>query len=1163
MAEWYSKANDVFLEAAKIESPAERRLFLDRQCGNDAALRAQVESLLAASEKQGGFLNEPAIQRFSGSPRTVDYEPIAERPGTVIGPYKLLQQIGEGGMGVVYMADQQAPIRRRVALKIIKPGMDTQQVIARFEAERQTLALMDHPNIARVLDAGATDSGRPYFVMELVRGIPITDYCDQNNLSVQERLELFVEVCHAVQHAHQKGIIHRDIKPSNVLVTLHDGRPVPKVIDFGVAKATNQQLTDKTLFTNFAQMVGTPLYMSPEQAEMSGLDVDTRSDIYSLGVLLYELLTGTTPFDKQRIREAAYDEIRRIIREEEPPRPSKRISTLGETRSAMAAHRQVDPNRLGQLVRGDLDWIVMKSLEKDRTHRYETANGLAMDINRHLTNEPVIARPPSTAYRMQKAFLRNKLVFSAGVAVAAALLVGISTSVWQAARATRAKLEAVAASQAADAARQKEVRSREQAEADRERATASERLARRAAYSSDTNLAQQALAVSNLGRAQALLNRQRPQPGQQDLRDWEWRYLWSQARADDHQVFWNGANRIAHIAFSADGRMFAFADNAGLNAMDLSSRRMVLKQAGVSRFAFAHHAPLLAFGQYLAAINAVLVLWDTVNEREIQRLALPGRAVQIAFLPNDARLLTVSERRSRSASERASDDLRCIVSAWDVSSAKLLWQRPIGSPDFDGDVGHTFAVSPDGMAAAAAIPGGRFEVLDTESGSEQFSVKATPERVTALAFSPDGKAVLSGAGFTDSVIQIWDAANGTPLGSLEGHRSWVGDLVFAPDGSCLVSASGDQIIRVWDWSTRKLSGLLRGHLDEVDGVTFSPDGRRLASHCKDGSIYLWDVAHTSRHLGYQTLPSRLQDTEQRGDPSAAFTPDSQSILGVERGGGVVLWDAHTLKETRRLWDNSTNQPRSVVSADASRLVQPDADGRLHVWDVRSGLESANFIAGTGTLGLRFTDNGKFLITSQLKLPDLVVEVWESDTWQRKGSIITKPDGLRGGLRTLRRLRTPLGNSLALAQESVLGFFDVTKLDKAPRQIAYSGGFFDLAVSPDGRIAAGAFEAGDVRLWDMSTLQPMDTLKGFLLGAHSVAFSPDGKRLAAGSNGQEAVELWDAETRHEVLTLSGEGSVFTFLKFSPDGQFLLAINGDGVAHLWSAPSWAEIEAAEAK
>ena len=362
----------------------------------------EFESLLSAYDQAGDFLEVPPF----GSGVGFDIPHVAEGPGTVIGRYKLLEKIGEGGMAVVYMAEQQEPIRRKVALKIIKLGMDTRQVIARFEAERQALALMDHPSIAKVLDAGATETGRPYFVMELVTGVSITEYCDKNSLSTKDRLALFLQVCQAVQHAHQKGIIHRDIKPSNVMVTLHDGKPVPKVIDFGIAKATNQKLTEKTLFTRYAHLIGTPAYMSPEQAELSDLDIDTRSDIYSLGVLLYELLTGTTPFSEEELRKAGYIEMQRVIREQEPVKPSTKLSTLGDTLTDIAKCRNCTPDLLRRAIRGDLDWIVMKSLEKDRVRRYETASGLAEDIRRHLEHEPVLARGPSTTYRLRK-FLRR------------------------------------------------------------------------------------------------------------------------------------------------------------------------------------------------------------------------------------------------------------------------------------------------------------------------------------------------------------------------------------------------------------------------------------------------------------------------------------------------------------------------------------------------------------------------------------------------------------------------------------------------------------------------------------------------------------------------------------------------------------------------------------
>src|SRR5262245_13936377 len=363
---------EIFLAALKQPTGGERAAFLDQACGSDANLRGQIEALLAEHEQLGSYLEAPVAV----GQRTLDEAPATERPGAVIGPYKLLQQIGEGGMGTVYMAEQTQPVQRKVALKVIKPGMDSRQDIARFEAERQALAMMDHVNIARVFDGGATENGRPYFVMELVHGVPITRYCDDNHLTPRARLELFVPVCQAIQHAHQKGIIHRDIKPSNVMITLYDGKPVPKVIDFGVSKSTEQNLTERTLFTQYGTVDGTLEYMSPEQAEMSALGVDTRSDIYSLGVLLYELLTGSTPLTHKRMKHAAYAEILRLSKEEEPPRPSTRLSDSGEALASISANRQTEPAKLTKLVKGELDWIVMKTLEKDRNRRYETAKDL-------------------------------------------------------------------------------------------------------------------------------------------------------------------------------------------------------------------------------------------------------------------------------------------------------------------------------------------------------------------------------------------------------------------------------------------------------------------------------------------------------------------------------------------------------------------------------------------------------------------------------------------------------------------------------------------------------------------------------------------------------------------------------------------------------------------
>jgi serine/threonine protein kinase len=439
-----------FLVAIEAPDPAARAAILDRECGGDDELRRRVEALLQAHDGPGSSLDQPADPGATGDVvpgRWVDPQalpPLSEGPGSRVGPYKLLQLLSEGGMGAVFLAEQERPVRRMVALKVIKAGMDSARVVARFEQERQALALMDHPHIAKVLDAGTTAFGRPYFVMELVKGIPLTRFCDQEHLTPRERLELFVPVCQAVQHAHQKGIIHRDLKPSNVLVALYDGRPVPKVIDFGVAKATGQRLTERTLFTEVGQVVGTLEYMAPEQAELNNLDIDTRADIYALGVILYELLTGAVPFSRKELEKVGLAEMLRIIKEVEPPKPSTRLSGSG-TLPSLAAARHTEPKRLTALVRGELDWIVMKALEKDRGRRYETANGFAADIERYLAGEAVLAHPPSMRYRLAKFLRRNKGPALAAAALAATLLVSSVVLAWQTREARRSEQAAIEA----------------------------------------------------------------------------------------------------------------------------------------------------------------------------------------------------------------------------------------------------------------------------------------------------------------------------------------------------------------------------------------------------------------------------------------------------------------------------------------------------------------------------------------------------------------------------------------------------------------------------------------------------------------------------------------------------------------------------------------------
>ncbi|MGC3958519.1 MAG: serine/threonine-protein kinase [Verrucomicrobiota bacterium] len=473
-----TKEQSLFLAALEIPDSRERMKFLDQACDGDAPLREQIASLLAAHARSDRLFS-PSVSDYVThtldsltTTALAELEPASlEKIGSRVGRYRILQPLGEGGCGLVYLAEQEEPVRRQVALKIIKLGMDTRSVIARFEAERQALALMDHPNIAKVLDAGATENGRPYFVMELVRGVRITAYCEENRLNPRQRLNLFIQVCHAIQHAHQKGVVHRDIKPSNILVTVNNNVPMPKVIDFGIAKATEGKLTDAPAFTVMGQFIGTPAYMSPEQADMQGLDVDTRSDIYSLGVLLYELLTGRTPFDHQELVRSGYDEMRRMLREQDPQRPSTRLTLLSPADLTLTATRRcIEPVKLIKTIKGDLDWIVMKALEKDRGRRYETANGLAMDIQRHLDLEPVMARPPSQLYRLRKLVYRNKVVFASGAIVILTLIIGLAISTWLFLREREALRVQGRLRQEAELARANEMLLRQKAEA-RERVT--------------------------------------------------------------------------------------------------------------------------------------------------------------------------------------------------------------------------------------------------------------------------------------------------------------------------------------------------------------------------------------------------------------------------------------------------------------------------------------------------------------------------------------------------------------------------------------------------------------------------------------------------------------------------------------------------------------------
>ncbi|MCF7975205.1 MAG: serine/threonine protein kinase [Phycisphaerae bacterium] len=1087
----------IFHQALQKGTEQERSAYLDSVCGDDTGLRAAIEGLLKAHDKAGGFLDSPVFETSV----TLNNSPLSEGPGTIIGPYRLLERIGEGGMAVVYMAEQEKPIRRKVALKIIKVGMDTKQVIARFEAERQALALMEHPNIAKVLDAGATEGGRPYFVMELVRGSSITAYCDENKLCTKDRLSVFIQVCNAVQHAHQKGIIHRDIKPSNIMVTQRDGTPIPKVIDFGIAKATNQRLTEKTLFTRFAQIIGTPQYMSPEQAEFGELDIDTRSDIYSLGILLYELLTGTTPLDAGKLLKAGYLAMQRIICEEAPVKPSTKLSKLidlgDDTLADIAKQRGSTPELLAKTVRGDLDWIVMKALAKERTCRYETASELAMDLEHHLHNEPILARPPSRLYRFGKLVRRNRAVFAAVGAVAAVLMLGVIVIAQQVIH----------------------LKTRE--------------LVMRHAYASDISLAQQTLAMNDSGRARRLLDAHRPEPGEIDLRGWEWRYMWPEHESDALGELYRYPPSAYSVAYSPDGSVLAVGGSVQefIDVWDVAGGKRIknLQSEQGSLAAFSPNGDLLA-----TDAGSEIRLWRTDSWEPAMsplRLGKGSIALVLKFSPDGSHLACM--HYSESVHE---------VTVWETGQWSV--SRPIDGVRFKSFCG-TLDFSPNSEALVIGDNNHRLQVVDLASRNIDVNIpEAHSEGLSAVAWSPDGSLIASGSAYSGGSIRLWDAASGRRLGELPGHTSWICELVFSKDGLLLYSAGGDQTIRIWNVEQRLLVATLRGSSHEVYGLALSPDGNTLASACKDGVVAFWPALPASE----EETP-RLIELDTPSWP--AFAPDGR-VLAAPSAGTVRLFDLVTFEETAQIDALGTDVWLVAYSPDGSLLVSGSLSGKVRVWSCtgRKLLEELDGHTGP-IIGLYFRSDGKRLLSVDQAGNAIW---WEASTWEHVKSFTLK---LTGWVAV-----SPNGRLLAMGAPGELRWFNAQTgalLETTPgpadtmAQVTFSG---------DGSRLAGVSQYGTVAMWDPSSFQTIKDFQGHMQGAHGVAFSADGRTLATGGGtNRDAVKLWNVATQRELMTLSGEGSEFRIVIFSPDGRWLAARSSEGKFHLWHAPTWAEIEAAE--
>jgi serine/threonine protein kinase/WD40 repeat protein len=1100
----------VFNTARKIESPEARSSYLDQICNDNVALRARVQALLEVHERDASFLKSAPE---AGGDEQSDTS-IKEGAGSIIGPYKLLEQIGEGGFGVVFMAEQQRPVRRKVALKVLKPGMDTRRVVARFEAERQALALMEHQNIARVLDAGETGNGRPYFVMELVRGISVTTFCDDNHLLIPDRLHLFLSVCQAVQHAHQKGIIHRDLKPSNILVTLHDGTPVPKVIDFGIAKAMGQQLTDKTLFTGFNQMIGTPSYMSPEQAEMSGLDVDTRSDIYALGILLYELLTGEPPCGQERVRTAALDEIRRIIREEEPVRPSTRITALGKLASTVSANRRSDPQRLSQLYQGELDWIVMKALEKDRNRRYETASALAADVQRYLNKEPVSACPPSTWYRVRKVVQRHRSAVVAVSFIVLSLVAGIIAATWGLIRATKAETAAL-----------KEASEKEKALKEREGALAaaqlSERDAREQLFLSLLNQARAGRFSRQMGQRLDSLEviaraaQIRPDPR---LRD---EALAALAHPDlkpgpRWRALPTGFNQLH---FDSDYRLYVRAGDAGIISVRTvaEDRQVQCIRTAPTRTRQVHLSP---DGRYVARLESgdKLRVWRVADGVEV--LQEPLAHVTGRAFSRDSRYLLLGQW-----GEVVRFDLTTgrEVNRWKLPDLASVWM---------------LAYHPDNRRVAVCYVDSKIvSIYDTEKGELVAELPVGPSRNCVASWHPDGTILAVG---TSRFIQLWDVEARNKRATLEGHVQQVESLSFHPDGTLLASRSWDGVLRLLDVATGR--ALLQMPL--LVDPQFSRDGRWLGvlQHGEDAQMLEAITAPEYRTLG-----------DGEGDYiEGDLSPDNR-LLAINRGGaGIYVWDLTSGREVavlsgglplfhpdgrELLISNAEGLHRRTIAFDrdlhlgpphviplpaAPTRVARSQDGRTlamvseargFAWCVDLDTDSVRIqrLEHRDAGYVALSPDGNWLATSGWHTDE--VKLWNA----RTGALVHEWPVHRASVTF-----TPDSRVLVLGLGHEFRFHDVTTKElvlRISRDVAMHPGY--VAFAPTAGLMALEMAPGIVHLKEIATGRTVARLED----PHGdrtawLGLASDAGRLAVVSNYARAVHVWDLRAiRGRLKTMS--------------------------------------------
>jgi WD40 repeat protein len=930
--------------------------------------------------------------------------------------------------------------------------------------------------------------------MELVRGQRITDYCDQQRLGAQERLELFVQLCGAIQHAHQKGIIHRDIKPSNVLVaTDEQSAPQLKVIDFGVAKAAQGKLTDQTCFTALEQFIGTPAYMSPEQADLGGQDIDTRSDIYSLGILLYELLTGRTPFDPKQLASDSFDAMRQRIREEEPWRPSTFVDLLPrESRLLAAQQRQIDPARLAPALRGDLDWIVMKCLEKDRTRRYETASALAADIQRHLNNEPVLARPPSKIYRIRKLYQRNRVAATAAMAVLAALVLGIVASTIETVRANHA--QAIAVTERANAVQQRN-------SADEARRLAEQRgeQLRRNLYAAQLNMSAQASSLaSGLPRVNELLSPWRATTP--DLRGWEWYYLVGLEHRD--LLTFGGHVRGAwSVAWSPDSRYIAVCGvdrMAYLYDTFTGNRVRVLADSKdeLQSIAWSPDGRLIAAG----GRDLVVHLWDARSGRQVRALSGHASLIEIvAFSPDSRRLIT-------GGSDKA-------AFIWDLESGSVAQKL------FNGEGAiRAAAWSPDGRRFAVTVRDrneGTIKVVDAGSYETLSTFVAHAQSIKYLAWSPDSQKLASAS--NDRVVKVWEPISGKALLTLRGHTDMVQSVSWSPDGTRLVTASQDATVIVWDALSGAAMMTFRGHLHAVQDVAWSPDGSRIASASQDGTVKVWNAAD-----GSQDPVLTGHSGEVHG---VAFSPDGMRLCSVSSDTTARIWDLAARREIHTIPMGATDPRAACWSPDGSRIAITGGAQTLSIYDPSTGNQLAAYPMQASSRAVAWSADGRWIAAgttaNDVKIFDAasgtLLKELKGHTQEVTG-VCWSPDGKRIASSSLDQL---------------VKVWDIAS-GKATNNLRGEGyQVRAVAWSPDGHRIASANYFQTVSVWDADTGRLLETLRGQAGVVESVAWNPDGTRLAA-AGWEGTIKVWDLETATDLVTLRGHNDSIFAVDWSRDG-----------------------------